>query len=510
MLGMVAVTLAVTLAGLPAAASANAGCDHFASPAGSDANVGSESSPVRSLAHLIEITAAGQEGCLPSGSTFVEPIGSFIVHEAGGSPGDPARIRSADPAGPAAVLKAAMWLQGGVHDLDFEHIRFTDSPGNGDRGTMLVVDGDRIAFRETEMTWRRGICLNAGRREGYVAGDPAGTVAAEGLVIERSRIHDCGNDPEIVASLRDESQSGVHGLYLVDAPGARIHDNYVYDNVSRGIQLWPDVDGAVVDHNVFDGNGSNVNVGSSAAYGHFSEGNLFEDNVISSAVLRSAYDAPWGPGDTESIVGNFPAGDETGGNSFVGNCVYQADPALAYGGYGYTHSGDVFDKPAYVDPAAGDFRLQNGSPCAGKGPRPDAKVIAAADSGEPAPPPSETPGPAAPRASDDPRPPSLVDPATHGRVVEHRRCAKRRGGRDGKRAPHPKGLRSRRRACKRRRNQGLPSRAPARQRRYGGGLRSHPARTGTAGGAQGRAHGPGFRPGIPREVSARGAASGRP
>jgi Right handed beta helix region len=457
----IVVALTALLAMSPGVASADAGCDHFASPSGSDANPGSEAAPVRSIARLIEITEAGEEGCLPAGSTFVEPIGSFIVGDAGGQPGDPARIRSADPSGPAAIVKAAMWLRGSVHDLDFERIRFTDSPGNGDKGTMLVVDGDRIAFRETEMTWRRGICLNAGHRDGYAAGDPADTVAAEGLVIERSRIHDCGNDPEIIESLRDESQSGVHGLYLVDAPDARIHDNYLYDNVSRGIQLWPDVDGTVVDHNVFDGNGSNINVGSSAEYGHFSEGNRFEDNVVSNAALRSVYDAPWGPGDTESVVGYFPADGNTRGNAFVGNCVYQGDPALAYGGYGYTRAGDVFSNPAYVNRAAADFRLQSNSPCAGKGPRPEAKIIAADDSGEPEPPSSGTPGPASPQAPADLKQPALVDPPPGKRMIRHRRCPKRsRSG--GKRTAHPDGIRSRRRACKRRRNQGLPNRAPAR------------------------------------------------
>jgi hypothetical protein len=461
MLGIL-VAFALALATLPATASADAGCDHFAASAGSDANPGTEAAPVRSIAHLIEITGAGQEGCLPAGSTFVEPIGSFIVGDSGGQPGDPARIRSADPSGPAAIVKAAMWLRGSVHDLDFERIRFTDSPDNGDKGTMLVVDGDRITFRETEMTWRRGICLNAGHRDGYAAGDPADTVAAEGLVIERSRIHDCGNDPEIIESLRDESQSGVHGLYLVDAPGARIHDNYVYDNVSRGIQLWPDVDGAVVDHNVFDGNGSNINVGSSAEYGHFSEGNRFEDNVVSNAALRSVYDAPWGPGDTESIVGYFPADGNTRGNAFVGNCVYQADQALAYGGYGYSRAGDVFGNPGYVNSAAWDFRLRGGSPCAGKGPRPGVKVIGVDDSEEPVPPPSDTPQPESPQAPTTLRQPTLIDPPPGKRVAKHRHCAKHRGRGNGRRTAHPDGIRSRRRACKRRRNQGLPNRAPAR------------------------------------------------
>ncbi|MEX2108824.1 MAG: right-handed parallel beta-helix repeat-containing protein [Solirubrobacterales bacterium] len=363
--------VAIALAILPTPAAADAGCDRFASPTGSNANPGTEGAPVRSIARLIEITGPGEDGCLPPGSTFVEPIGTFIVDNAGGQVGDPVKIRTADPAGSPAVVKGAMWLKGGVHDLTFERVRFTDSPGNNDRGTMLVVHGDRITFRYTEMTFRRGICLNAGHRNGYAAGDASGTVIAERLVVERSRIHDCGNSPEIIESLRNPDQSGVHGLYLVNAVDARIRDNYIYDVVSRGLQFWPDVDSAVVEHNVFDGNGSNINVGSSAAYGHFSENNRFEDNIVSGAVLRSEYDPPWGPGDTESIVGNFPVDGSTHGNSFADNCIHQNDPSKVYGGQGYTHSGDVFGEPGYVNAAAADFRLRDGSPCAGKGPRGD-------------------------------------------------------------------------------------------------------------------------------------------
>jgi len=60
--------------------------------------------------------------------------------------------------------------------------------------------------------------------------------------------------------------------------------------------------------------------------------------------------------------------------------VHQADPSRAYGGVGYVHSGDVFAAPGFVDADAADFRLQAGSPCAGKGPR--AAVIGPGDGDE--------------------------------------------------------------------------------------------------------------------------------
>lgn len=344
-------------------------CTRYASLSGSDTAPGTQAAPVRSVARLITLLGPGQQGCLPAGSTFVEPIGSFIVDGAGGAPGSPAVVRTDDPDGAPAQIKGAMWLKPGVHDLTFDRVRFTDSPGNNSKGTMLVVHGDRITFRRTEMTWSRGICLNAGNREGYVAGDTDATVAAEDLVIEQSRIHDCGTDPGVIDSLRSAGQSGVHGLYLVDAPRAIIRDNLIYDNIDRGVQLWPDVDDAVIEHNVLDGNGSNLNIGSSAPYGHYSERTTVRDNVISNAVLRSVTDQPWGPGDTESVVGNFPQDGSTHGNALTGNCVFQSVAGARFGGQGYDHTGDILGDPRYVDRTAHDFTLRDDSPCLGKGPR---------------------------------------------------------------------------------------------------------------------------------------------
>jgi len=366
----------------PASASADGACDRHASPTGSDAAPGTDAAPVRSVAHLAEILGPGEEGCLPAGATFTEPIGTFIIDRGAGIPSAPVTIRTADPQGEPAIVNGQLWVKPEVHDLAFERIRFLDSPGNGDRGTMLVIHGDRIALRETEISYPRGLCVNVGNRSAYVAGDTEATVASEGFVIERSRVHDCGTHPRVVESLREAGQSGVHGLYLINAPGALIRDNYVYDNVSRGLQLWPDTDGALVEHNVIDGNGSNVNIGSSASYGHFSERNRFTRNVISNAVLRSVYDRPWGPGDTESVVGNFPASGSYG-NTLEGNCVHQADPALRYGGSGYEHTGDVFADPLYVDRSRHDYRLHVGSPCTGTGPR--VAVIPAKGESSPAP-----------------------------------------------------------------------------------------------------------------------------
>ena len=69
------------------------------------------------------------------------------------------------------------------------------------------------------------------------------------MVIEGNRIHDCG---ELPAANHD------HGIYVGNAAGRSIRDNWIYDNADRGIQLYPDADRTAITGNVIDGNGQGV------------------------------------------------------------------------------------------------------------------------------------------------------------------------------------------------------------------------------------------------------------
>ena len=51
------------------------------------------------------------------------------------------------------------------------------------------------------------------------------------VVIERNRIHDCG---ELPATNLD------HGIYVARPTTTMIRDNWIYDNADRGVQLYPD------------------------------------------------------------------------------------------------------------------------------------------------------------------------------------------------------------------------------------------------------------------------------
>ena len=168
---------------LPASASA-ATCHRWASTTGNDANNGAtEAQAFRSIAKLITSLQAGQTGCLVAGQTFHEPLGSFIVDNAGGTPSAPVTIRSS--AAPRATIDGAMWLKSGTHDIVFTDLNFVDSPGTP-KSTMLVIHGDRVSFIENNITWPDGICVNVGQLDGQ--GAPLGE-RADDVLFERNRIY---------------------------------------------------------------------------------------------------------------------------------------------------------------------------------------------------------------------------------------------------------------------------------------------------------------------------------
>ena len=88
-------------------------------------------------------------------------------------------------------------------------------------------------------------------------------------MIERNRIHDCG---ELPTTNKD------HGIYLSEARDVIVRDNWIYDNVDRGVQQYSEVHGARITGNVIFNNGDGLN---------FSGGSdqLVAGNIIASSNL---------------------------------------------------------------------------------------------------------------------------------------------------------------------------------------------------------------------------------
>jgi len=313
-------------------------CEAFASPSSGATGSGSRSATFASAQQLADSLAPGETGCLRSG-TYREDL----TLTKGGRPGLPLTLRSYP--GERAKLLGRLFITDSanfvtVSSLDLDG-RTAPACQTGSSCSILpspTVYGNHVTFSANDVTnGHTAIC--------FVLGSETGGRAV-GTRIERNRIHNCGRLP---ATNHD------HGIYVEAADNVRIEDNVIYDNADRGIQLYPDAQRTYIVRNVLDGNGEGI------LFAERSSGNLAEQNIITNSKIR------W----------NLESFNLTGvGNEARFNCLYATnansqfnqnggvDPAIGI----YTHDNVVSD-PLYMDPTTRDFRLREGSPCAGKGPR---------------------------------------------------------------------------------------------------------------------------------------------
>ena len=208
--------------------------------------------------------------------------------------------------------------------------------GNSGDGPSPTVNASGVVFRGNEVTnGHRGICFVLGDDEYGEAND---------TLIENNRIHDCGRLP---ATNHD------HGIYVAHASGTVIRDNLIYDNADRGVQLYPDADDSLVTGNVIDGNGVGLILSGNDT--RESENNLIEHNLITNSTIRYNVESHW-PGSVGS------------GNIVRQNCVFGGARDDGEGGIetpaeGFEASDNLIADPLYVDPDAGDYALEEDSPC---------------------------------------------------------------------------------------------------------------------------------------------------
>jgi hypothetical protein len=137
--------------------------------------------------------------------------------------------------------------------------------------------------------------------------------------------------------------------------------------------MYPDAQGSLIEYNVITDNSkackanltfSGEAPGGEYQYAHASSNNKVFYNLITFAACRYNVDS------------YYPRGSATPvGNEAAFNCVFSAP----YGNFGdlqtddgavaYTQHDNVNADPRFVNRAAGDYRLEAGSPCAGRGPR---------------------------------------------------------------------------------------------------------------------------------------------
>jgi hypothetical protein len=313
-------------------------CDRVAAPGGSDRNSGGAGDPFRTVGRLTGALSPGEKGCL-RGGTFRE----HVTVRSGGTASAPVTL-TAYPGerprleGRLVIEREARFVT--VTDLVLDG---TSSPACGRGASCEVypsptVYGDHATFARNDITNRRGICLILGRDDEIMTG----------ALVQGNRIHGCGRRPRT---------NHDHGVYAEHAASGRIVGNVIYDNADRGIQLYPEAQNMRIAGNVIDGNGQGVifsGEGRSA-----SNGNVVEGNVIANATA------------SHNVESYYPSGTPVGrGNMVRGNCLFGGARNPGEGGVqspqvGFVAVGNRVSDPAYVDRAAGDFRLRGDSPCQG-------------------------------------------------------------------------------------------------------------------------------------------------
>ena len=125
----------------------------------------------------------------------------------------------------------------------------------------------------------------------------------------------------------------------------------IYNNADRGVQLYPDAQQTIVDHNVIDRNGEGLII--SGDNGEASNNTDVYGNVISNAQVRH---------DVES---NWPRGNPVGvGNVVHDNCVWGGrEGTIDLSAGGFTALNNTIADPRYANPAKHNYRMAASSPC---------------------------------------------------------------------------------------------------------------------------------------------------
>ncbi len=320
-----------------------ASCALYGSPSGNDANKGTQSVPLRTVTALLGRLKAGQTGCLAPGSyeSFTTRAG-----ESHGAPGAPVTITSTDPKAPATISGRVVTMPGAGY-LTFTHLNFTDS---STRGPSVTIGSAHTTWAYDDVTAPNTICFETTGSGQYGP--------AEDTLIERDRVHNCGRPFTCATDAKPcnvPPNNGyfIHGLYDL---GIRTtaRNSYFYEVSSKGVLLRGG-SGAVIEHNIIDGNGSGVIFGDLNP-----EGDTVRWNIITNSHGAC--------GGCELYFGIWTYGSVGAANSAVNNDVFGNVSGNIGPHESVTLAENVEVDPRFVNAAAHDYTLELGSPVLGYGP----------------------------------------------------------------------------------------------------------------------------------------------
>ena len=327
-------------------------CDRYATVDGSDDAEGTKAAPFNTVQRLVDSLSAGQVGCL-RGGIYTEPD-KQVVFSDGGKEDDRIILRSYP--GETAEFRGSIYIRKGSDYVTVRNMRLDGSYGpvgkghfKGDRNTKQTVRmmGNNVNIHDNDITNRRpdgdpdlaGTCIILGSSK----------ITAANTSIKGNRIHRCGQMPRI---------NREHGIYASYLKGAEISDNFIYNNADRGILLYPNSKGTLVEGNVVDSNGQNIVFGGSG-------NNVSSDNTIRNNVISNSQ-AGW------NVSSNWNQTSKVGwDNEVYDNCVWASgrEPDYSQNGgvdpaeQGFNAYDNLLVEPTYANREAGDFGLESDGPC---------------------------------------------------------------------------------------------------------------------------------------------------
>ncbi len=323
--------VALAVAGAAGGSPSAARCNLWASPAGLDANPGTQAAPFLTLAKLAGTLTPGQTGCLPPGTSFA----TREVITAVGARAGRITITTA-PGGVRATLSDGIETTQASRYLTLTNLAIgglDDSPNRNVPGTV-ILRGYSTAL--THSSVGPGTLKDVGRSCVWL--DHAGSAVIEGNVL-----HECnGASPDDYGA----------GVIASISAGARILDNVIYGNVGGdAIAFSPNAHASRARFNLLVGNLGGIYFGGDAKIA--SHNTLVEQNIIAH---NSRFDVH------SAYVANGPVGSR---NLVRKNCIW-SPRAVTAAGVGFTMGVNRKVNPRVVK---GTYRLAASSPCRAYRPR---------------------------------------------------------------------------------------------------------------------------------------------
>jgi hypothetical protein len=256
-------------------------------------------------------------------------------------------LRSSD--GQRARINGNVTLQDSADSVRLQSLDLAGGSGF----TLVDVHADNVTFSDLDVD-------GSGVRNCLLLGDGAESSpgqSADDLLIERSRLHDCGDN------------NHEHAIYAEFTNRLHVVDSYLYGEGGYGIQFYPSAQNSLVEYTLIDGNAiasgwsSNVTFSGEAPGGEYSQPHGSRYNVIRYSLITF-------PAQNYNVESYYPSGSlPPVGNEVAFSCLYGAPSGNFDGSGAYSQHDNRAQNPLYVNRAAHDYRLQTGSPCNGWGPR---------------------------------------------------------------------------------------------------------------------------------------------